>query len=332
MVAPVYFTGSIASTQDLFTVSEPLPNIFPNHISNVSKATTAVVTTSVAPTVSTTGTIGSIAGTGPYTAVITNMSSTDGLLTGQAITATAGTGNLGVGSTVVSSIIGSTSIGITSSATQNAGTITNIKTPAPITTAGLVDGDPILITGVSGMTQLATAGENDTNLFYANVTSATTFELYSDSALTANVDSSSFSNAVSNTGSYQTFTVTQYNTVASPQNVVFDNSITSSGTDIALDEATGIITLQDVNDYALTAVVNTTRPLPPTSNAGCQWFSITDDEYIGVFTKFGQPCTAIISVSAETEVVLRAFSDTGTFEYPNQLFDASFSVQLSVPV
>ena len=51
-------------------------------------------------TVSTTGTVGSISGSGPWTATITGMSSTDNLSVGDTITATAGTGSLGGGSGV----------------------------------------------------------------------------------------------------------------------------------------------------------------------------------------------------------------------------------------
>lgn len=334
MTTTVYYTGELQGSQNLFTISEPLPNIYPNHIANVSKASTAVVTTGVAPTISTTGTVGSTAGSGPWTATITGMTTTAGLLPGMTITATAGTGTIGTGVVQVVSIVGNTSITIKAvgGLTPGNGTVTNIKAPVVYTTNGLNSGDAILITGVSGMTELATAGFDGTNEFYANVLTSTTFELFTDAELTTGVDSTGFTNAVANTGSYQTFDVTQYNTVASPQNVVFNHGITSSGTLIALDESTGIITLDDVNDFVLSAVVNTDRPLPPVSNAGYQWFSITGDEYIGSFTKFGETCTAIITVSAQTQVVLRVFSDTGTFEYPNQLTSGSFNVQLSIPV
>lgn len=126
--------------------------------------------------------------------------------------------------------------------------------------------------------------------------------------------------------------VPQYDKVASPQTVVFDHGITSSGSQIALDEATGTITLDSGSDYVLSAVVNTTRALPPSSAAGCQWYNVTDDAYLGSFTKFGQTCTAIVTAGTEIDVVLHVFSDTATFEYPNQLVDSAFTVQLSVPV
>ena len=79
--------------------------------------------------ISGTGTVGSISGTGPWTATITNMTSTDGLVAGDEIYATAGTGSLGTGSTVtVTGVPSGTSItiSVTGGTTPTAGTITNI--------------------------------------------------------------------------------------------------------------------------------------------------------------------------------------------------------------
>lgn len=126
--------------------------------------------------------------------------------------------------------------------------------------------------------------------------------------------------------------VPQYDKVASPQNVIFNEAITSSGTQIALDTNTGVITLDSGSDYVLSAVVDTNRPLPAVSTAGCQWYDLTNDVAFGAFTKFGETCTAIITAGTSTDVVLRVFSDTDTFEYPNQITSGSFNVQLSVPV
>ena len=78
--------------------------------------------------VSTTGTIGSVAGAGPYTATITGMTSTVGLYVGAPISATDGTGSLGAGTITVTSVIGNNSVTISCvGATPSAGTITNIK-------------------------------------------------------------------------------------------------------------------------------------------------------------------------------------------------------------
>ena len=85
--------------------------------------------------ISATGTIGSITGSGPWTATITGMSSTTGLSYGLPITATAGTGTLFGGtptSCVVASIVSGTSITytVTGGTTPTAGTITNLTASA----------------------------------------------------------------------------------------------------------------------------------------------------------------------------------------------------------
>lgn len=80
--------------------------------------------------ISTTGTVGSISGSGPWTATITGMSTTAGLTVGDTITATAGTGTLGGGAGVytVLTIPGNTSITYTATGgtTPTAGTVTDI--------------------------------------------------------------------------------------------------------------------------------------------------------------------------------------------------------------
>ena len=80
--------------------------------------------------ISTTGTVGSISGAGPWTATITGMSTTAGLTVGDTIIATAGTGTLGGGAGVytVLTIPGNTSITYTATGgtTPTAGTVTDI--------------------------------------------------------------------------------------------------------------------------------------------------------------------------------------------------------------
>jgi len=81
-------------------------------------------------------------------------------------------------------------------------TITYISkaTTAVVTTSVnnlITTGVPITISGVGGMTQIRTSGENGTNKYYAKRIDNTTFELYSDTAFTANVNSTSFT-----TGTY----------------------------------------------------------------------------------------------------------------------------------
>jgi hypothetical protein len=81
--------------------------------------------------ISTTGTVGNIAGAGPWTANVTNMSTTTGITVGDEIVATNGTGSLGGGSgtIVVATIPSNTSITITATGgtTPIAGNVANIS-------------------------------------------------------------------------------------------------------------------------------------------------------------------------------------------------------------
>ena len=80
--------------------------------------------------ISTTGTVGSISGAGPWTATITGMSTTTGLSVGDYITATAGTGSIGnlAGVYEVLTIPSNTSITFraTGGTTPTAGTVTAV--------------------------------------------------------------------------------------------------------------------------------------------------------------------------------------------------------------
>jgi hypothetical protein len=106
-------------------------------------------------TVSTTGTVGSITGTGPWTATVTNMTSTTGLIIGSTIAATAGGGTLFGGSptsVVVASIVSATSITytVTGGTTPTAGTVTNITTTGATNTTA--DGGGITLRGSTDKT------------------------------------------------------------------------------------------------------------------------------------------------------------------------------------
>jgi len=78
--------------------------------------------------VSTTGTVGSIAGVGPWTGSITGMTDTVGLAPGDEITCNSGVGSLGTG-TVVVNTVSTTSLTFTATGgtTPVAGTITNVS-------------------------------------------------------------------------------------------------------------------------------------------------------------------------------------------------------------
>lgn len=145
-----------------------IPNLYANPIQTVSTAATAVMTVPVtAQVVSTSGTIGTVTGSGtsgtPWTATITLMSAVTGLESGQVITATAGTGTFAASGVVhVKSVVGNKSIQINKigGTIPTAGTVTNISRPAVTTfPIGVADGDPILITNLNNTFTFTTTGE-----------------------------------------------------------------------------------------------------------------------------------------------------------------------------
>ena len=100
--------------------------------------------------ISATGTVGTIAGTGPWTAQITGMSETTGLVAGSIITATAGTGSLGTGGVYTVTSTTSTSVNYTATGgtIPTAGTVTNIALLE--NTGRKVQTNPVLQTWAEG--------------------------------------------------------------------------------------------------------------------------------------------------------------------------------------
>jgi hypothetical protein len=99
--------------------------------------------------ISTTGTVGSITGAGPWSVTITGMSDVTGLVVGDHVSATAGTGSLTTGGVaVITSIPTTTSIicTVTGGSTPTAGTITDVTE----TTPGTVQTNPVLQTWPEG--------------------------------------------------------------------------------------------------------------------------------------------------------------------------------------
>lgn len=107
--------------------------------------------------VSTTGIVGTIAGSGPWTGVITGMSSTTNLSIGSIITATNGVGSLGAsGIYIVTNInsISSVNYTATGGTTPTAGTVTNVTTTgegALVTHMGIGQSSNIPLTSDTGL-------------------------------------------------------------------------------------------------------------------------------------------------------------------------------------
>ena len=70
---------------------------------------------------------------------------------------------------------------------------------------GATSGATTTPTAVTGMNQLLTAGENDTNAYYFKKITATTFELYTDNALSTGANTSTFTTYTANAGQYTIF-------------------------------------------------------------------------------------------------------------------------------
>lgn len=135
-----------------------------------------------AGTISTTGTIGTVSGAGPFTASITGMTSTVGLIPGQVITSTAGTGNFGSGVMTVASVASATSITVSSTLTFTAGTVTNILGQAA--TDATANGGGITLKGTTDKT-ITWDGTNWTSNQPWNVTSGNTFKVNNVSVLSS---------------------------------------------------------------------------------------------------------------------------------------------------
>jgi hypothetical protein len=111
------------------------------------------------------GTVGSISGSGPWTATITGMTSTTGLAVGTTLSATAGTGTLYGGSPTtvyVTSIVSGTSITykVIGGTTPTAGTVTAIQSTSAYTSA-TIGGQNVLLCTLSTS---GTGGTSSTGL------------------------------------------------------------------------------------------------------------------------------------------------------------------------
>jgi len=137
-----------------------------------------------AATISTTGTIGTVSGTGPFTATITGMSATAGLIPGQVITATAGTGSFGSGVMTVVSIVSTSSITVSSTLTFTAGTVTNILGQAA--TDATANGGGITLKGATDKTiTWDSTNSNWTSSENWNIASGKTFKINNTSVLSS---------------------------------------------------------------------------------------------------------------------------------------------------
>ena len=176
------------------SVSFIIPSFFISNTSGIYPNSNTSVT-------STTGTVGSITGTGPWSATITGMSNTNGLSVGKIITATNGTGGLGTGTCVVATVPSGTSITYTATGgtAPAAGSITNIISTTELgksTSRYTIFANTINASGSGSFSGTLSVGDNATfskdlsavtgntsisnttlSGSFANVGSSTTFEV-----------------------------------------------------------------------------------------------------------------------------------------------------------
>jgi hypothetical protein len=305
----------------------------------------------IQPITSATGVISDVQGdpvTGPWTATITGMTSTAGLVTGDVIYATDGTGSLGnlfYPTIVVTSVLGATSITISARLLEGppplptviptAGTITDIynqtKNQAATIPTSLVGGGKIIISGVEGMPELATGGINGTNSYYASsgIANEQSFNLALDPEGTS-VDSSTWAPAVPNTGQYNVFVVPNYIPVENTLTVVFEN-YSAVGTEIDLNFGTGQWELAADYTYSFSAIAYLTGVsygdnVIPTY----QWFNVTTQEYIGNPAPIGTLLTYGYTTTETTVVELRVMAPNGvSWTYPATLRDIAATIQVT---
>jgi len=267
-----------------------IPNLYANPVSTISQASPAVVTVPVtARIVSTTGTIGTVTGSGttsdPWTAAITVMTSTSGMLSGDIITATAGTGTFAASGTVsVREVTGNQSITINKigGTIPTAGTVTNITEPAFSTlppflsTANIVSATGTIGTiPTSGITSGVTTF---TTIAGTSVTAAATYTAVSQSA-------------TSGSGSGAVFTV-----VKAGAGTAYSGAVTITTTTVGSGYAVGdTITIPGASLGGTTPTNNMTLTLGAGSLAGPWTFAIT-----GMTTTAGLQVGDVITSTAGT--------------------------------
>jgi hypothetical protein len=258
-----------------------IPNLYANPIATISKASTAVITTPVvSKVVSTTGTIGTVTGSGtasaPWTATLSNLTTADGtFVTGQVLTATAGTGTFAAGGTVtISSVVGTGVVTIrkVGGTIPTAGTVTNVTFPAvstlPIGFFDGVSGDQILFTNPGNtLTFTATTGTFVVNETITQATSGATgvvTAVFPTTIQYTATGSTAFDTTHVVTGSQSGATTTP--TVVTGMNQLLTAGV--GGTNLYYVNVTAPSTIALYTDAGLTVPVNSTSFTTATPGAG----------------------------------------------------------------
>lgn len=121
--------------------------------------------------------------------------------------------------------------------------------------------------------------------------------------------------------------VPQYNSVPSPQFIVWNTQDTASGSNIALNTSTGEITLEANITYMLAATATSNLPTSATQKPYMRWVDTTGSVALGTETPFGMPCVAVFTPNAQSVVTCQVFNSANQpFVYPNQVQNAQLVV------
>ena len=287
-----------------------IPNLYANPISTISQANPAVVTVPVTATiVSTTGTIGTVTGSGtsgtPWTATLTLMTTTAGLQSGDIITATASAGDFAAGGTVsVKAVTGTQSITINKigGTIPTAGTVTNITKPVFSTLPPFLSTDRIAST-------TGTIGTVPTSALTSGVTTFTTVAGTSVSAAATYTAVPQLS--TSGSGSGAIFTV-----VKAGAGTAYSGAVTITVTTVGSGYAVGdTITISGANLGGVVTTNDMTLTVGAANLAGPWTFTIT-----GMTT----------TVSLQVGDVITATAGTGTFSASGSVVVASIPSATSI--
>lgn len=287
-----------------------IPNLYANPVSTISQASPAVVTVPVtARIVSTTGTIGTVTGSGttgaPWTATLTLMTTTAGIQSGDIITATAGTGDFAAGGTVsVKAVTGNQSITINKigGTIPTAGTVTNITEPAFSTLP------PFLSTA----NVVSTTGTIDTVPTSGLTSGVTTFTTVAGTSVTAAATYTAVSqSATSGSGTGAVFTV-----VKTGAGTAYSGAVTITTTTVGSGYAVGdTITIDGADLGGVTTTNDMTLTVGAASLGGPWTFTITGMSSL---------------VGLQVGDVITATAGTGTFSAGGSVVVASLASSTSI--
>ena len=221
-----------------------------NEIITYTGKVNTYATATAATLISATGTIGTVSGSGPYTATITGMTSTTGLVASTSIiTAVAGVvGTLGSGVVTVTAINSGTSINISSTAVITAGAITNITAQVGLssTTSGYSSAyGPVVVASTAGMA----IGQP---IVFTNP----------------------YANTIGNLNNNTTYFILSIGLYSGSPAITLSNSYSNYGSNISMPQlsATAVTTLGYMYTNALTGL-SRAQPISPWASGGQRTFT-----------------------------------------------------------